>query len=112
MATEFGKRIDAGEEKDKNQDEEIARQAAKDEELAKQISQLMESNFEKETQIRELQAICEKLSRNISDNALAVDDKETDLLDRINEKASKKSVIASYLIGLAGVIAAVVQFFI
>ena len=112
MDAELGERIDAGEEKDKNQDEEIARQAAKDEELAKQISQLMASNLEKETQIRELQAICEKLSKNISDNALAVDDKATCLLDRINEKASKKSVIVSYLIGLAGVIAAVVQFFI
>lgn len=98
--------------KDISQDKEIARQAAKDEELEQRISQLMESNLEKETQIRELQAICENLSKNISDNALTVDDKETGLLDRINEKASKKSVIVSYLIGFVGVIAAVVQFFI
>ena len=112
MDAELGKRIDAGEEKDKSQDEEIARQAAKDEELAKQISQLMESNLEKESQIREMQAICEKLSKNVSDNALVVNDKETRLSDRINEKASKKAVIVSYIIGLAGVIAAVVQFFI
>ena len=112
MDAELGKRIDAGEEKDKNQDEEIARQAVKDEELAKQISQLMESNLEKETQIRELQEICEKLSKNISDNALAVDYKETSFLDRINEKASKKTVIVSYMVGIVGVIAAIVQFFI
>ena len=112
MDAELGKRIDAGEEKDKNQDEEIARQAAKDEELAKQISQLLESNLEKETQIRELKAICEELSKDISNNALAIDNKETSLLESINEKASKKSVIISYIIGLAGVIAAVVQFFI
>lgn len=112
MDAELGKRIDAGVEKDKNQDEEIARQAAIDEELAKHISRLMESNLEKESQIRELKSICEKLSKSIFDNASIVDDKEMGLLDRISEKASKKAVIVSYIIGLAGVIAAIVQFFI
>lgn len=98
--------------KDKSQDEEISRQAAMGAELAKHISQLLVSNHEKELWVRELQSICEKLSKSISDNALVVKEKETSLLDRINEKASKNAVIVSYIIGLVGVIAAIVQFFI
>lgn len=98
--------------KDKSQDEEISRQAAMGAELAKHISQLLASNHEKELWVRELQSICEKLSKSISDNALVVKEKETSLLDRINEKASKNAVIVSYIIGLVGVIAAIVQFFI
>lgn len=112
MDLELGKRIDAGEEKDKSQDEEMARQAAKDEELAKMIEGLMESNLEKESQIRELKTICENLSKRISDHASIVEDKEMGILDRLNEKASKKMVLISYIIGLAGFLAAIIQFFI
>ena len=112
MDVELGKRIDAGEEKDKSQDEEMARQAAKDEELAKMIEGLMESNLEKESQIRELKTICENLSKRISDHASMVEEKETGILDRLNEKASKKMVLISYIIGLAGFLTAIIQFFI
>lgn len=99
------------EQKDKSQDEEIARQAAKDEELSKQVNQLLESNLEKETQIRELQAVCEKLAKSISENATLIENKESGIVERLSEKASKKSVIISYFVGAAGLIAAVIQFF-
>lgn len=112
MDVELGKRIDAGEEKDKSQDAEIARQAAKDEELSRLVNQLLESNLEKEGQIRELQGLCEKLTSSISENATIVDNKESGILDKLNEKASKKAVIISYIVGAAGLIAAVIQFFI
>ena len=112
MDVELGKRIDAGEEKDKSQDEEMARQAAKDEELAKMIEGLMESNLEKESQIRELKTICENLSKRISNHASMVEEKEMGILDRLNEKASKKMVLISYIIGLVGFLVAIIQFFI
>ena len=98
--------------KDKNQDEEIARQAANDEKLLKLVNQLLESNIEKETQIRELQAVCEKLTKSISENAILFENKESGIVKRLSEKASKKSVIISYLVGAAGVTTAVIQFFI
>lgn len=109
---ELGKRIDASEEKDKNQDKEIARQAAKDEELAKMIKQLMESNHEKETQIKELKAICDSLSKRISNNESIVNCKEKSFLEGLDEKASRGAVVVSYIIGVIGIITALVQIFI
>ena len=110
--TELGKRIDAREEKDKNQDKEIVLLATKHEEIEKKIDQLVKENLEKEERIRELETICDALTKNISENASRVDVKETHLLNQINEKASKKEVIISYVIGLLGVIVTAVQFFI
>ena len=112
MDAELEKRIDAGEEKNRNQDEEIARQAALNVNLEKQISQLIESNCEKELLIKELQEICKELSKNISDNALVISENDKNFLDRLDDKASKTTVIVSYVIGVVGLIAAIIQFFI
>ena len=71
-----------------------------------------EKQPEKESQIRELKSICEELSRNISDNATIVDSKEKSVLEGLNEMASKKSVAISYVVGVIGIIVALVQFFI
>ena len=109
---ELEKRIDDRVEKDKNQDEEIARQIAKDEEFENQIKQLIDSNLEKEEYIKELQNTCIKLSEDISENEKLVNEKEVNLLEKLDGKASNKAVIISYIIGLIGIILSVIHFFI
>lgn len=99
-------------EKDESQDKEIARQAAKDEELMGMIKQMVEINQEKEEQIRALETKCEKLGKDITDNLIIIDDREKNLLDFLNKKADKKTVIISYAIGITSLIAAFLQFFI
>lgn len=107
---ELGKRIDAGVEKDKVQDEQIAALVTKNDELVRQISQLVESNLDKESQIKELRNLCDDLALRISEVPSVIENSEKGILDILKEKASRKSVIISYLIGAAGLIAAVIQF--
>ena len=109
---ELEKRIDDRVEKDKSQDEEIARQIAKGEEFENQIKQLIDSNLEKEEYIKELQNTCIKLSEDISENEKLVNEKEVNLLEILDGKASKKAVIISYIIGLMGIILSAIHFFI
>ena len=109
---ELEKRIDDRVEKDKSQDEEIARQIAKGEEFENQIKQLIDSNLEKEEYIKELQNTCIKLSEDISENKKLVNEKEVNLLEILDGKASNKAVIISYIIGLIGIILSVIHFFI
>ena len=109
---ELEKRIDDRVEKDKSQDEEIARQIAKGEEFENQIKQLIDSNLEKEEYIKELQNTCIKLSEDISENEKLVNEKEVNLLEILDGKASNKAVIISYIIGLIGIILSVIHFFI
>ena len=109
---ELEKRIDDRVEKDKSQDEEIARQIAKGEEFENQIKQLIDSNLEKEEYIKELQNTCIKLSENISENEKLVNEKEGNFLEILEGKASNKSVIISYIIGLMGIILSAIHFFI
>ena len=109
---ELEKRIDDRVEKDKSQDEEIARQIAKGKEFENQIKQLIDSNLEKEEYIKELQNTCIKLSEDISENEKLVNEKEVNLLEILDGKASKKAVIISYIIGLMGIILSAIHFFI
>ena len=109
---ELEKRIDDRVEKDKSQDEEIARQIAKGEEFENQIKQLIDSNLEKEEYIKELQNTCIKLSEDISENEKLVNEKEVNLLEILDGKASKKAVRISYIIGLMGIILSAIHFFI
>ena len=109
---ELEKRINDRVEKDKSQDEEIARQIAKGKEFENQIKQLIDSNLEKEEYIKELQNTCIKLSEDISENEKLVNEKEVNLLEILDGKASNKAVIISYIIGLIGFILSVIHFFI
>ena len=109
---ELEKRIDDRVEKDKSRDEEIARQIAKGEEFENQIKQLIDSNLEKEEYIKELQNTCIKLSEDILENEKLVNEKEVNLLEILDGKASNKAVIISYIIGLIGFILSVIHFFI
>lgn len=109
---ELGERLYKCEEKNRNQDEEIIRRVAKDEELSKLINELVQSNIEKENQIRELKTICEDLSSKMEINSNHVDSVENQLIAKINEKASEKENIISYIIGITALIAAIVQMFI
>lgn len=99
-------------EKDKNQDEEIACLKKLDSELSKLFNQLLVSNLENQNQIMELQIACEKLTKSISENATIVENNKIRFDEKISKKASNRLVVVSYFIGVAGVIAAVIQFFI
>lgn len=109
---ELGKRIDEGVKKDASQDEEIARQAAKDEELLELINKLIEANHEKDTQISELKLMCDKLTLGINNTLSLVETKDNSILNALEGKASSKGLIVSYVIGIAGLITAIIQFFI
>lgn len=97
--------------KDNEQDDEIMHRAAKDEELSKLVNELIRSNIEKENQIRELKTICEDLSSKMEMSSNHVDSVENQLIAKINEKASEKENIVSYIIGIVALIAAIVQMF-
>ena len=73
---------------------------------------MIQSNLEKENQIRELKTICEELSSKIELGSSYVDSVENGLITKIDEKASKKENIVSYIIGAVALIATIVQFFI
>ena len=109
---ELGKRIDESVKKDESQDEEIARQAAKDEELLELINKLIEANHEKDTQISELKLMCDKLTLGINNTLSLVETKDNSILNALEDKASSKGLIVSYVIGIAGLITAIIQFFI
>lgn len=108
---ELGKRIDARAEKDKSQDEQIADLVAKDEKLSRQVNLLVESNLDKDNQIKELRKLCDDLESRIAEISPVIENKEKGIMDILKEKASRKAVFISYLIGAAGLIAAVIQFF-
>ncbi len=97
-------------EKARNQDKEIARQAEKDEELTNRFNQLVEADIETEIQLKDLTATCERMSAIIANletivkNKEREENKENSVLEQLNEKAGKKSVIFSYIIGIAGLI--------
>ncbi len=109
---ELARLIEVGEEKNRNQDKEIARQAERDEELSMLVNQLLESSLVKDAQIIELQAVCDKLSKKISDNEVLVENMEKGIIEKLSDIANKKLVYISYVVGATGLIVAVVQFFI
>lgn len=112
MDEKLKKRIDARVEKDKNQDEEIARQMVKTQELEKQVNQLIDDNLEKDEYIKELQKNCTELSVRITENERLLNDTNANLLERLNEKADKKSLILPYLIAIVAILLSIIQYFI
>lgn len=94
-------------EEARNRDKEIARQAEKDEELTDMFNQLVEADVETEIQLKDIMATCEKLSADIVNLEAKLDGKDSIDWSRVNKKASKTSVVISYVIGLAGLIAGI-----
>lgn len=109
---ELDKKIDEGAEKDKSQDEEIARKAAKDEELSRLVNELMQSSLDREAQIRELKSKCDDLTKQIASGSEYVESVESSIKNKLNETASRKGMIVSYIITTAALIASIMQFFV
>lgn len=76
------------------------------------IAELKKSNDEKNLQIQELKDICEKLSKALSDSNANLENTKAEMLSLLSEKASKKQVITAYIAAAAGIIAAIIRFFI
>lgn len=87
--------------------EKAEHEKKQDEELSGLVNELIQSNLDKEAQIRELKSKCEDLT-----NQIASGSEYGSIKNKLDEMASKKGLIVSYIIGAAALIASIVQFFV
>ena len=102
----------AGTRKDEKQDEEITRQAIKNEELEKLIKELQKANKDRKLEIEKLEKTCEEFSKEIDSSKNKLKDMEDNVGRQLDLMATKKANYISYAIGLAALFVAVIQFFI
>ena len=80
--------------------------------MEKQVNQLIDDNLEKDEYIKELQKNCTELSVRITENERLLNDTNANLLERLNEKSDKKSLILPYLIAIVAILLSIIQYFI
>ena len=84
----------------------------KQEEMSRLVNELTQSNLNKEAQIRELKSTCENLTSQIASGSEHVESVESSIKNKLDETASKKGLVVSYIIGAVALIASIVQFFV
>ena len=101
---EHDMRLDEGEKKDKAQDEELSRQALKNEEHDSKIKKL-------EQKIEVLEKKYEQLNKQIKAFDLAHINNETELRSAIDSRFTRNASIISAVVGATGLIVAILGFF-